>query len=654
MCGFVGFFPCAPGQDSERILLGMASALKHRGPDSDGSWIDAEDKVALAHRRLSVVDLSQHGSQPMVSPSGQYVIVYNGEIYNHLSIRQLISDPPGGWRGSSDTETLLAAIEKWGIVEALSRVVGMFAFALWDRQRKTLTLARDRLGEKPLYWGWQNGTLLFGSELKALCKHPGFRKEIDRNSLSLFTRYGYVPAPYSIYRGVSKLMPGHYLSIPLSQEGNLTSCVEQSKPYWSINDTVRQGIANPFLGDDDAAIDMLERQLQETIHDQMLADVPVGAFFSGGIDSSVVVSLMQGMSSKPVQTFTVGLGKNDNDEAQHAETVAEYLKTEHRSLIVRPEDALDVVPLLPKIYCEPLSADSQIPLYLISGLARQHVTVSLSGDGGDELFGGYNRYLSALKVWKKLQAIPKPLRHVVSQILSSVSPANWDLLFSYIRPALPAKYRLAIPGTKAQKLAGVLKVDSEHDYFLNLISHWKNVNELVLNSVEVPTIATDATKWVEADCFEHWMMAMDTQTFLPDEVMTKVDRAAMANSLETRAPLLDHRVVELAWRMPLDKKIRDGEGKWILRQVLYRHVPKQVIDKPKKGFGIPIDEWLRGPLKEWAEKLLDKDRLREEGYFNADLVYEKWRQHLTGKYSWQYQLWPILMFQAWLENERGD
>ncbi len=528
----------------------------------------------------------------------------------------------------------------------------MFALALWDRQEKVLSLARDRLGEKPLYWGWQGNILLFGSELKVLRAASSFSAKVDRGALALYLRRGYVPAPWSIYEGIFKLPPAHSIDIPLAR-GIEEAKRARSEPYWCFNEVVSEGLANPFVGDDAAAVGALESRLSDTIAQQMLADVPVGAFFSGGIDSSTVVSLMQRLSSLPVRTFTIGFDGSEYDEATHAQAIAQHLGTDHLSLIVRPEDALDVIPMLPRMYCEPLSADSQIPLYLISKLAREHVTVALSGDGGDELFGGYNRYLGARRIWLRMQSMPRPLRHAFAAFLRSVSPAGWDRLFATVKPLLPDRFRLAIPGTKAQKLASVLDLDTEQEYFQRLTSHWRDPEQIVLEGREHPTIMTDPAMQPQADCFEHWMMAMDAQTFLPDEVMAKVDRAAMATSLETRAPLLDHRVVELAWRMPLRMKIREGQGKWLLRQVLYRHVPRELVERPKKGFGIPIDDWLRGPLKAWADNLLSEDRLRAESYFDAEPILRLWRQHLEGSYNWQYQLWPVLMFQAWLADAEG-
>lgn len=652
MCGLVGFFSKNLSPDVSLILARMSSAITHRGPDAAGAWVDESLGLALGHRRLSVLDLTEAGHQPMLSLDQRFVVIFNGEIYNHLDLREQLAKQglAPEWRGHSDTETLLACFSAWGIESTLQAVVGMFAFALWNKADKVLTLARDRLGEKPLYWGWQGDVLLFGSELKALKAHPACTAQVDRNSLALLLRHGYVPAPYSIYQGINKLRAGHVLHIPL---GPTTPALDvSSQPYWQFNTAVASGLANPFTGSDNEAIDALEKQLTASIGAQMLSDVPLGAFLSGGIDSSTVVALMQKQSTRPIKTFAIGFDGSNYDETIHAKAVAGHLGTDHTELRISAQDALDVIPRLPAMYCEPLSADSQIPTFLVSQLARQHVAVALSGDGGDELFGGYNRYLKARKVWGQMQRLPMPVRRVAAALLRSLSPAAWDSVFDTVRPILPSRLRIAIPGTKAQKLADVLELATEHEYFARLTSHWQDPASVVIGSHEPPTLLTDASAWPNTDCVEHWMMAMDAQAFLPEEVLVKVDRAAMANSLETRVPMLDHRVVELAWRMPLSMKIRDGQGKWLLRQVLYRHVPKSIVERPKMGFGIPIDAWLRGPLRDWAESLLGESRLRAEGYFVPGPIRKMWNEHLSGKYNWQYQLWPVLMFQAWLAENK--
>jgi asparagine synthase (glutamine-hydrolysing) len=656
MCGITGFFNSRPDGylTSNNLAIqvtAMADAITYRGPDDSGIWVDEKSALALGHRRLSILDLSPAGHQPMHSACGRYVIAFNGEIYNHLELRAQLAQQKISpiWRGHADTETLLACFVAWGIERTLQATVGMFALALWDRQQKVLTLARDRIGEKPLYYGWQQDVFLFGSELKALKAHPAFQKLIDRNSIALLFRHNYIPAPYSIYQGVHKLLPGHYLSIGLDTvAGNF---IPESKAYWSFNDVVAAGLSHPFVGSENEAVDLLERQLKASIASQMLSDVPLGAFLSGGVDSSTVVSLMQAQSSQPVRTFTIGFHEEGYNEAVHAKAVADHLGTQHTELYVRSEDALAVIPKLPTMYCEPFSDSSQIPTYLVSQLARQHVTVSLSGDAGDELFGGYRRYTQALQFWNRMKKLPTPLRHTLASMLRALPSRFWIGAFASVSPLLPAHYRFANPADQVLKLAEVLMLSSGQDFYYQLVSHNKNPACLVIGAHEPLTKLTDIAAWPKTHSFEHWMMAMDTQTYLPDDILVKVDRAAMANSLETRVPFLDHRVVELAWRIPLNMKIRGDQGKWLLRQVLYRHVPKELIDRPKMGFGIPLGDWLRGPLREWAEELISESRLKREGYLHAAPIRQMWMEHLSGTCNWQYHLWDVLMFQAWLEKE---
>lgn len=653
MCGISGVFD-RRGVHEESIDS-MCMALDHRGPDGKSFWICPNHLVALGHTRLAILDLSEAGQQPMVSICGQFVIAFNGEIYNHLSLRKRLieSGVEVPWRGHSDTETLLACFSTWGVQETLERIVGMFAIALWDAKREVLTLARDRAGEKPLYWGWSGGTLLLGSELKALLAYPDFTPEIDRNALTLFLRHCYIPAPHSIYKGIEKLMPGHFVSIPL--KGDVAqSKITRPEPYWTINGAVRAGLSKPFSGSPSAAVDALESRLSSSINDQMLSDVPLGAFLSGGVDSSTVVSLMQANSDQPVKTFTIGFQEGGYNEAVHAQEVARHLGTDHHELYVSSQDALAVIPKLPGIYCEPFGDSSQIPTFLVSQMAKQHVTVALSGDGGDELFGGYNRYMAAKKVWGPIQRLPPFVRGMVATGLRSLTPAQWDRLFETLTPVLPKKLKLAIPGEKARKLADVLSLADGHGFYRQLTSHWTDPESIVIDGWEPKTLITNPNAWPETDCLEHAMMAMDAQTYMSDDILAKVDRAAMAVSLESRVPMLDHRVIELAWQMPLEYKIRNGQGKWLLRQVLYRHVPKELIERPKMGFGVPLDSWLRGPLRDWADSLLGENRLREEGYFHPAPIRKMWLEHLSGLHNWQYHLWNILMFQAWLERTESD
>lgn len=630
MCGVFGFLSnvrvFGEVDSSERFIDRMVDSICHRGPDDSGAWYDVENGITLGHTRLAIVDLSPAGHQPMPSACDRYMIAFNGEIYNHHKLRQQLEQQGQApvWGGHSDTETLLACFSAWGIKKTLQATVGMFAIALWDKQEKTLTLARDRFGEKPLYWGWNNGVLLFGSELKALKAFPGFRADVDRNALALLLRYNYIPAPHSIYKGIEKLKAGHYVQIGKGQTRNEV----QPLPFWSFKRAVESGIQNPFAGTDSQAVDELESRLTASISDQMLADVPLGAFLSGGVDSSTVVALMQKQALRPVKTFAIGFNEPGYNEAVYAKEVAQHLGTEHTELYVGADDALAVVPKLAGIYCEPFADSSQLPTYLVSQMARQQVTVSLSGDGGDELFGGYNPYQFAPNVWQKMRLLPLPLRKLAAQLLSG----------------------LPLPD-KLEKLLSVFPAKNQNQFYQLMMSHWTNATDVVLNSSDAPVFLSDVQQWPATDSFEHFMLATDAGQYMTDDILVKVDRAAMANSLETRVPLLDHRVFEFAWQLPQHMKIRNGVGKWALREVLYRHVPKSMIERPKKGFSIPLAQWLRGPLREWAEELLAEPRLQAEGYFNVQIVRDTWQQHCSGKTDNALKLWSILMFQAWLEAQ---
>jgi len=659
MCGLTGFFapPESWPEHAEDTVRRMASTIFARGPDDSGTWSDQQHGIAFAHRRLSILDLSPAGHQPMHSHSGRYVIVFNGEIYNHLDLRKELDDSASGtsrfcWKGHSDTETLLAAIETWGLETTLKKAVGMFALALWDRQNRALKLARDRVGEKPLYYGWVRGALVFGSELKALRAFPGFDNPIERQALALYMRHNYVPAPWSIYQKIWKLPPGSWVEFDMP-ENTASADRGQIRKYWSFRDTAQAGIQNPFRGSEAQAIDALEQHIRQSLRGQMLADVPLGAFLSGGIDSSTIVALMQSISSTPVKTFTIGFHEGEYDEAKHAKAVARHLGTDHTEWYLSPQDALDVIPTLPALYDEPFADSSQIPTHLVSKLARQHVTVSLSGDAGDELFGGYNRYFWTMSIWKKLSRLPHPIRKALSSGASAISPAAWNRIFSSVEFALPSRLRYSNPGDKLHKAASLFGAKQPEDIYLKLVSHWDDPAAVVLGAVEPETAVTDTDQWLDCDDIERRMMYLDSVTYLPDDILVKVDRAAMGVSLETRVPFLDHRLIEFAWSIPLSMKIREGQGKWLLKQVLYRHIPREIMDRPKMGFGVPIEQWLRGPLRGWAEDLLSAERLEREGFFNPVPVRQKWEEHLSGRRNWAYYLWDVLMFQAWMDSERA-
>jgi asparagine synthase (glutamine-hydrolysing) len=644
MCGIAGFLG-GPMDSAEAVGCRMTDAIEHRGPDDAGLWIDRDAGVVLGHRRLSIVDLSPAGHQPMHSRNQRYVIVFNGEIYNHAVMRaELDSAARIEWRGHSDTETLLAGIEHWGIMATLKRCVGMFAFAVWDRAERTLTLARDRAGEKPLYFGWQRGTLLFGSELKALRAHPGFEGRVDRGSIALLMRHNYIPEPRCIYEGIHKVPPGTFIVI--RPDGSDVEPIA----YWSAREIALAGQEKPFVGSDKDALGELERVLGDAIADQMVADVPLGAFLSGGVDSSTVVALMQERSNRPVRTFTIGFHEAAYNEAGHARAVARHLGTEHTELLVTPEEARAVIPQLATIYDEPFADSSQIPTFLVSQLARRHVKVSLSGDAGDELFGGYNRYSWATRLWNTVAPYPTFMRRAAAGAMRSFSPTTWQGIFDSLRCVLPPRLRVSQAGNKIHRAAELLAIESPAEIYMALVSHWMSPGTLVRDAIEPRSELAELMVRPLGHGFDADMMFWDFLTYLPGDILTKVDRAAMAVSLETRVPLLDHRVVEFAWSLPLHLRVRQGQGKWLLRELLFRRVPRDLIDRPKMGFGVPIDSWLRGPLREWAESLLDASRLEREGFFMPAPIRQKWLEHLAGTHNWAYHLWDVLMFQAWHEE----
>lgn len=651
MCGIGGFLDTSHGFGSaelQAIVLKMMHTLRHRGPDDCGAWVDVQAGIALGHRRLSILDLSPEGHQPMHSACGRYVISFNGEVYNFKALRSELEELGYTFRGHSDTEVMLACISQWGLFSAVKRFNGMFAFALWDRRERQLHLVRDRLGEKPLYYGWMGKTVVFGSELKALLAHPHSEPELDRNALALCMRHSYVPAPYSIYKDISKVLPGTIVTI--SETG--TDRAPEVTRYWSVRSAAERGVAEPFTGSSTEALARLDDLFRDAVKLRMEADVPLGAFLSGGVDSSAVVSLMQAQSGKPVRTFTVGFHEAAYNEANDAQLVARHLGTTHTELYVTPEETMAVIPRLPALYDEPFSDPSQIPTFLISELARRDVTVTLSGDGGDELFAGYNRYFWGLSAWQKIGWLPMALRAFAAGGLKMVSPRLWETVFRTMEPVLPKHLRQRNPGNKLHKLAELLLATAPEAMYSVLVSHWKSPASLVIGASEPSTVLTDPSQWANLPDFAQRMMYLDMIMYLPDDILVKMDRASMGVSLEARVPFLDHRVVEFAWQLPLSMKIRNGQGKWLLRQLLYKYVPAALIDRPKMGFGVPIDSWLRGTLREWAEALLDDKRLRDQGFFFPATIRDIWSAHLSGQGNWQYQLWNVLMFQAWLDHQR--
>ena len=649
MCGITGYYSKSK-INSKFIIKKMSSTISHRGPDSNGFWEDSEFGISLGHERLSIIDLSIFGHQPMLSSSKQFVITYNGEIYNHLELRcELNSNKSNiNWAGNSDTETLLEAIDFWGIEVALNKIQGMFAFAIWDKKNRILSLARDRMGEKPLYFGWQGKgkkkVFLFGSELKALKAHPDFESEINRNAIALQMYYSNIPAPHTIYKNIFKLLPGNYLQ--LKESDFQLETLPKSKSYWSYENIATAGIGNQLPLNIQKTKDDLEDLLKNSIRKQMLSDLPVGAFLSGGIDSSTIVALMQSQSSKPVKTFTIGFNESNYNEAGYAKDVAKYLRTDHTEIYVSDKQAMEIIPKLSSIYDEPFSDSSQIPTFLVSQLAKSKVAVSLSGDGGDELFGGYNRYVLSKNWWSKISYIPLPIRKFLANKIYSIPPSFWKKIQKIITNS---KFRGNLSDL-IYKFSKVLKCKSIDDAYLNLISSFDKPTEVVLKSdFEIPTISNHIT---ELNMFDDQqkMMIFDALLYLPNDILVKVDRAAMATSLETRTPFLDHKIVEYSWRIPQELKFKDGQGKWILRQILHKYVPKKLIERSKVGFGIPIDIWLRGALKDWGEDLLNEKRLKNEGYFDVKKIRKKWEEHKSGKRNWQNHLWNILIFQSWLEK----
>ncbi|MAF96907.1 MAG: asparagine synthase (glutamine-hydrolyzing) [Rhodospirillaceae bacterium] len=643
MCGLTGFVDFTRSAAAETLTQraeAMAETLRHRGPDDKGAWVDAEAGIALGFRRLSIIDLSAQGHQPMLSASGRYVIVFNGEVYNFRELKGELESAGIRFKGSSDTEVILEAIEAWGLEAAVRRFIGMFAIALWDRHERTLHLVRDRIGVKPLYWGRRGKLLLFGSELKALRAHPDWTPEIDRGALAAYFRHSYVPSPFSIYKGIEKLMPGSIVSI--GPDGRKTTVT-----YWSLEKVRDAGRADLLDVSDDEAADGLDALIRESVGLRMISDVPLGAFLSGGIDSSTVVAEMQAQSSQPVKTFTIGFEDDAVNEAQDARRIADHLGTDHTELVVRPAEAREVIPRLAEMYDEPFADASHIPTALVSRLARRDVTVSLSGDGGDELFGGYDRYIRGRDLWAALGKIPAPVRPLVGEALRAVPIALWNALFSMT----PEKITPGQKGHTMHWLAGNLASGDFNEFFRRLVSTWDDPETLVPGAAEAasPFWAGGGT----IDNVLERMMHLDSVTYLPDDILAKLDRASMTFSLEAREPLLDHRLFDFAWRLPERFRFRESQGKWLLKKVLTRYVPPGLWERPKQGFSLPLGDWLRGPLREWAEELLAEKRLAEDGILDPACVGTAWKGLLAGNPASDARIWTVLMFQAWRQRWRS-
>ena len=650
MCGIVGFTNLEQRIKKDyfkNLITEMANTLISRGPDDMGVWINDNNTFALGFRRLSIIDLSPTGNQPMMSKDGRYVIVFNGEVYNYRNLKNELTKAGHGFIGSSDTEVMLAAITEWGVVESAKRFNGMFAYAVWDQEKRRLSLIRDRIGIKPLYYSKQGSVLLFGSSIKPLELYPFINFTIDQDALSLYLKYGYIPAPYSIYKEIKKVMPGTILNIDIEKPGKDIEAIT----YWSTKNVVESGLKYPFVGTQEDAILELERILKRSIKDRMAADVPLGAFLSGGIDSSLVTALMQSQSNKQVKTFTIGFNIPGYNEAEFAKQVSEHLKTDHTELYINPDEVLDVIPLIPSMYDEPFADSSQIPTYLVAKMAKKKVTVCLSGDGGDELFGGYNRYYWLPKIWNKLKYVPNILRKTSNNFFTSLNDLDWSKMYKMFGADINSsrsyekfKYRLNM-------LATSFRYNNPYEMYDTFGSICMNPDSITKATGFPKTIINSKETWPEFNDIIQWAMYIDLNRYLPDDGLTKLDRAGMAVSLESRGPLLDdHRVVEFAWTLPVSMKLNGKTNKWILRQVLYKHIPKTLMDRPKMGFMMPLAQWLRGPLVPWAEDLLYSQSFKHNDYLKSDVIYKYWDEHKSGKQNWHNQLWAILIFQAWRES----
>ena len=643
MCGITGFLNDGSlRRDGAKIVLQrMTDAIRHRGPDADGLWQSADGQVNLGHRRLSIIDLSATGAQPMATADGRFTLVFNGEIYNFPELRAQLEALGHRFRGTSDTEVLLLGIQEWGARAMLPRLNGMFAFAIWDERERTLTLARDRFGEKPLYYAWFQGVFLFGSELKALMQHPAFRREIDPSGLERLVSFGYIDTPRSIFHGVTKLRAAHFL------EAKLGAQPRGSEAYWNPQQMLaKQGSLSSPLKDGEI-LDRLDEKLRAAVKRRMVSDVPLGAFLSGGIDSSTVVAMMQAQSSRPVKTFTIGFWENDYNEAKDAAKVARHLQTEHHEFYLGSSECVETIQRLPEIYDEPFADSSQIPTALVSSFTRRHVTVALSGDGGDEFFGGYNRYFWGKRLWRRFQVLPRLIKLLGRDFIQSVSAQTWEHTIRTGNKLIPQRYRVRGGGDKMHKLARILNANSVDALYQELVSNPQWATAALLNA---PILGSPFEPWESSAKLLgniERMMFLDQMTYMTDDILCKVDRASMSVGLEARVPFLDNELTEFAWSLPLDFKIRGGVGKWPLRQILKRYVPEELFERPKMGFGIPVGDWLRGPLRDWAEDLLSDASLADGGWFNTKVVRENWVLHLSGRRNMIHQLWSVLIFQSW-------
>lgn len=648
MCGITGFFSSITfNYDHEQVINNMLNTLRHRGPDNKGTWSSPAMGISLAHSRLSILELSNIAAQPMTSYSGRYIITFNGEIYNFMQLKNMLINKGIIINCNSDTRVLLQLIESYGLEQTLKKLTGMFAIAVWDNQDNSLYIARDRVGEKPLYYSHIKNTLTFSSELKTLKQHPKMDLKVNRDSLALLLKYNYIPAPYSIYHNTYKVPPAHYIKITKTGK-NLS--VSSPICYWDLPKTVHASTKNKLTLSDSELTHTLEKMLKNVITDQMLSDVPLGAFLSGGIDSSLIVSIMQSLSDKSIETFSIGFNEDLYNEAHYAKKIAKHLGTSHNELYITAKNAIETIPDLANIYDEPFADASQIPTFIVSRLARKKVAVSLSGDGADELFGGYERYSSGLNIWKNLSKIPKPIKRISNQFINNIPIKAWDNMFKMI----PKQFSQKFPGRSLYRISDVLKSDDFNTLYTSLLSYWNHPEDIVFKSKHVPLYYEEYSSKYSFESLEEKMMFFDLMIYQPDDILVKLDRAAMSNSLETRVPFLNHQLIEYAFRIPVHQKIRNKQGKWILREILKRYVPETLFERPKMGFGIPLEDWLRNELKDWAGDLLDPVKINEEGYFDNKQIQDIWKSHLKGQANYQTYLWGILMFQSWLRSESAS